>query len=477
MTKTSLENTTDSLEPAIGSARRTPAGRGRLVLSLVALLLVLWGLRVLFVELCLWRASVNIETRQHTAALRWLKAAYPLDRDNAELHYLLARTYRRLRRFDLVRTHLKRAHELGYPVRLLEREQLIALAQTGNLAEVRDHWAELFQNAGSDGPEICEAFVKAAMVRLRIADVLRVLDAWHRDFPDDPKPFYYRGRFEQALLHWNEAAENYAEVLRRQPEHAAARFRFAQCLMKLGKFEEALRELQPLTNADADSWNRYAELDPIRPEHVRVHYATCLYKLGRLEEARTILERELEHNPDSPELLRELGMLELAAADNATAHESPDHSQNPSGTDANLERAVQLLRRAVELQPENYEIRYAYARALQATGRTKEAAEQFRFVNEATKPVLEVGNLTRRLLREPNNAEVRFRIGEIAYKYQSKEAGARWLKSVLELDAHHAGAHRLLAEYYAERGEAERAAEHRRRAEPSVSVPDDAAAK
>ncbi|RMG36654.1 MAG: hypothetical protein D6725_10270 [Planctomycetota bacterium] len=459
--------------PRVQSPLSRAARVWRWALSLAVLALALWGLRALVVELCLWRASANVEQRHHTAALRWLAVAGPLDGDNAELHFLLARTYRRLGRFDRVRHHLQRAHELGYPVRELEREQLLALAQTGQLEEVRDHWAELFQNAGSDGPEICEAFVKAAMVRLRIADVLKVLEAWHRDFPDDPKPFFYRGRFEQSLLHWNEAADNYVEVLRRDPDNAAAGFRLAQCLMKLGKFEDALQELQPLVDRDTAQWQADRRFDRITPEEVHVHYATCLYKLGRLDEARTILERELQRSPDSPDVLRELGMLELAAAENDADAKRGSAESVADANDPHLGRAVELLRRAVELQPENFEIRYAYARALQSSGRTKEAAEQFRFVNQATKPVLEVGNLTRRLMREPDNVEIRFRIGEIAYKYQSREAGVRWLKSVLELAPNHAGAHRLLADYFAARGDEQRAAEHRRRAQAAAAPPAD----
>jgi len=72
-----------------------------------------------------------------------------------------------MKRFDQVSPHLLQALDAGCDLRLVEREQWLAQAQTGRFDQVGPHLAGLFQDAGSDGPEICSAYVGLLLSKFR----------------------------------------------------------------------------------------------------------------------------------------------------------------------------------------------------------------------------------------------------------------------------------------------------------------------
>ena len=86
-----------------------------------------------------------------------------------------------------------RAKSSGLDETQLQREQSIALAQTRQFHELRDHWATLFEEAGSDGPEISEGYVTECLALFRLASANAVLDAWEKDFPGDAGHTLYCG--------------------------------------------------------------------------------------------------------------------------------------------------------------------------------------------------------------------------------------------------------------------------------------------
>src|SRR5262249_373892 len=61
----------------------------------------------------------------------------------------------------------------------------------------------------------------------------------------------------------------------------------------------------------------------------------------------------------------------------------------------------------------------------------------------------------------PNDNELRFRIGETYFRIGEDLIGQIWVHKLLILDAQHAGAHRLLAEYYERAKQTSRSQAHR----------------
>lgn len=410
--------------------RRWWWGRSLFIACLVAGCVLASGLSV---ELMLWRAQVCLDQRQHPRAMAWLNWASPLRPKSAELNFLLARTHRRLERFPDAAAALEQAAALGWSRAEIERERWLLLAQTGRFAEVQAHWNGLFLDARSDGPEICRAFVLMSLQRFQIEPALRVIAGWKADFPRDAEPHFQEGRIAGVGLRWQDAERAYREALRRDPSRNDVREGLADALMKQLKLEAAIVELQQLL--ERQPTNRAA----------LVHLADCLLRTSRLDEARDTLKSVLAAEPSHYEALVLLGQLELATG-RAT-------------------EALVPLKTAVSLHPEDAEVRYAYAKALRAAGREVDAAEHFRFREQAKEPLLRLSEAVSELVAAPGNLALRFEVGELTWRWKSRDEGEKWLLSVLELAPAHQPANALLARHFELLGHSERAAHHRTLAE------------
>ncbi|HVV98757.1 MAG TPA: tetratricopeptide repeat protein [Planctomycetaceae bacterium] len=351
---------------------------------------------------------------QPAAARAWFERAQSLSERPAE-HLELARCCRRLRDFPAVETHLRRALATGAPQREVERQEWLTLAALGQYRAMATHWAELFEDPGDDGREICEAYVTSALSRFRLSDAFQVLSAWERDFPRDPQPHFVRGLIYETSLNFEAASKSYERALELDSTRTDARLKLARCLLERLQTEEAVRQLQLCLQADPDSAGAATLL------------ARARMKLGDYESARNLLERQLARDSQRVDARQMLGEIELEA----------NHPQ----------AAVEYLAPAVALQPENHELRYTYAQALERSGHKQEAKAHFEFVKEAQQALARLLPQTQELLRRPDDVALRFEIASATWRYKSREDGAKWLQSVLEYDPQHAGAKALLAEH------------------------------
>lgn len=423
------------------TAKLQPRSRGLLrraiswsvLLALVGLLLVA-GLRV-----ALWRANVALHQRQHAAAENWLRVAATLNwlpgcsSDRAETHYLQAKVWRRQGALERVAPALKQAHQLGFDVTLLQREEAYALAQDGQFQRLGNRWGKLLIESGSDAPELADAYVTFCLSRFRFADAEHAIALWAADFPEDFRPHRHRGQVQFVLQNWNECLLALNEATQRDPHDLPTRLLKAQAHLKLLQFEEADRELEVVLAAE--------------PQHAEalIQRATCWSHRGDPERAKAALLQVLKVEPTRFTALRELGLLEAKLGHAAAAAE--------------------YFERALDGHEEDAELRQAFAKALTASGRAAEAEPHFAFMEEASKALLSLPKLTNQLAEEPSNVELRHEIARAVWKYRSRSEGLLWLKSTLEFAPTHAATHRLLAEHYRLIGNLELAEQHARAAE------------
>ncbi|MFM8892762.1 MAG: hypothetical protein ACKOTB_14295, partial [Planctomycetia bacterium] len=238
-------------------------------------------------EAALQHAISLIEVRRHESAARWLAVASAASPRRGAVQFHAARLARRRGDFPEVHRRLRAAVDAGWPVDDLEREQWLALAQSGRVEEMQRHWVDLFNDPRSDGPEISRSFVVAALARIRLRDARRVLDAWEADHPTDPGPHVFRGMIHAIQLEWEDAGRAYLHALELAPDDTAARRGLAESLAKRLRFGDALAE-----------WTRLLAVDATDVE-AAIGRCDCLVQLGEVDSARGELEALLRSMPEN----------------------------------------------------------------------------------------------------------------------------------------------------------------------------------
>jgi len=359
------------------------------------------------------RARRLLYQRNNAEALDELGITLRRDPQNVETLLLLARTHRRLGDLGKVSMFLERAEAFGGSAERIQRERWLALAQAGRLREAEPHMADMLINAGDDGPDICEAYVQGFFANLRNADALRLLDVWESSYPDDPQPILMRAYLYQSLDHPTEAVELYRKGLAMAPQRTTMRRRLGEALVETGEIDEAKMEL-----------SLCAKQAPNDPE-VRYVLAQCAHARGDLEQAIRHLDRTLKLAPGHLDARRLKGQLDLAQG--------------------KLDEALRGLEAVVEQRQYDTLAREALGRTLRSLGRSDEAKGHFDFVAQAEPSITRLNRLLRESLLEPKDAELRYEIGTILFKYGPPEDAAKWMRATLELNPEHAGAHRALA--------------------------------
>ncbi|MEW4529402.1 tetratricopeptide repeat protein [Maioricimonas sp. JC845] len=363
------------------------------------------------------------EAEGHLAWARWLAT------NNGETEFLLARVRRKQGQVDEMMDHLETAARLGVDPERIRREQLLAMAQAGQLQGRYDAIDALLLDPRDDGREILDAYVNGLLRNANYQAAGYLIDSWSKEFPEDAQPHYISGRIQRHLRNFESAEEKFRTALDKQPDHFAAAYQLADLL---------LQQKQP------------AEAIPVAKTALAMKYnaaptlvlARSLRAQGDVDAARRLLE-ELASRP-SEEIARsyqrvgqplvgapvaaELGTLELDSG--------------------RYKEALKWLTEAVEADPDNLDTRYSWAIALRQSGEVERSVEELKRVVDAREALTEVDRLADGLDPFKPHIEERFRIGELYMQHGSKRTAEFWLKSVLHFDPDHAEAHRLLAEYY-----------------------------
>ncbi len=172
-------------------------------------------------------------------------------------------------------------------------------------------------------------------------DALRVADAAIKLAPEMSAAYQARAAAHRIALRLEESAADYARAVELDPKSDGARRSLADLRRAMGKNEEALLLYRARLQVDATD------------EFARAGLVVSLFELGKKEEAERELETALKELPNSLALLT--GAAYWFAAHNESA------------------RAVELARKAVEIEPRYTWGHIALARALVAQKRTMEA--------------------------------------------------------------------------------------------------------
>jgi len=379
-------------------------------------------------------AERALQERKAEMAVAWLKSI-PDRQSDGQTEFLMARAYRRLGDLDLVREHIQLAYDQGFSVERLQREQWLAMAQSGQMRDAEPHLRRLLQDPGDDGREICESYVSGYFRNRQILKAMPIIDAWQADYPDDPLPYSIRaGRFRE-LEHWSEAIAAYRKALELTPADSDIRLQLAICLKASLKFDEAEIEFRKCLKETPQEKALLAE------------WGDMLLSVGKVSDATGVFEQLLAIDPENYDARAAMGGILL---------------MNGKASDA-----VSMLRPLYAERPYDSKVRYSLASSLQAAGKTEEAAEMFQQVNAAEEQLRRKRKLLDELANSPDPVKQRYEIAIIAMNHESPEEGLRWLTTVIDMDPGHSGAYAALADYYRRVGNVQLEKNYRTLAESS----------
>lgn len=301
-------------------------------------------------------------------------------------------------------------------------------AARGRLREAEHRLdALLAERPGNTTARLAKA--RLLLLQNRADEALALVREALRSDPDSLPPRLWRARALAARGALDEARAAYEELLAAQPGLAAAQIELAQVHLDAGRAREALA----LTR-------RVVDRQPGDAGALVLH-AEALHHTGARAEAAAALRRAAALGPDSPALQARLGSAYVATGDAGAAREAyaralrlnPDDAIAANnlawllagtGDDADLNRALELARRAHAKEGGRAEVSHTLGWIYHLKGMTDSAVPLLRASAE----------------RQPENPRYRLHLG-LAYANAGDEAGAcRALRAALDLDERFDGA-------------------------------------
>lgn len=386
---------------------------------------------------CQSRAVEALALRRFHESEEWLESARLLSRNDPAVEFLQARIDRRRGRLDDMLGRLKWCADHGIPRSVLQREAWMAQAQTGDLRDLHAHLPDLLmEDSGDDLREVCDAYVNGCILNYWLPEAQQVLELWIADFSEDPEPLFLLGRLQEHASQLDMAEQSYRQALEMEPRHAPAAYNLGRLLL----FQRNQPDAALLAYRQSA---RHLE----QPHPALVREAECLTKLNRLLEARSLLDHVLSlPSADIEEAYRVVG--DPGASAPAQALAAYGRLELAAG---DTESAIGWLQRAVEADPFDWKTRYLLGVSLSELGRVDEAAGHLEIVEQSSLAMAEMDTLLSRVPDEPDNADIRCRLGRIFMEFVSEQQGVVWLESALQVDPANADAHAALADYYSKR--------------------------
>lgn len=260
-----------------------------------------------------------------------------------------------------------------------------------------------------ESPEILRTLVEAAIGAFAMAEAHALASVWIERSPDDWLPRVRRGDIRVRFSLHAQARDDYEAALAIDPAATAAHAALGALLVRhLGDAAAAERHIMLALHG--------------RPDDPECLTALAEARLGtaRPEEARVAVARVLGAYPDDPAALRLAAILDLE--------------------DGRAVGAVAALRRADAAAPGDIQTLAVLSRALALAGESDEARAldarlaALRHEAESLEPLL------KDVLRNPEDADLRFRIGATLVRMGRTADARHWLASALAFDPAHEAA-------------------------------------
>jgi tetratricopeptide (TPR) repeat protein len=371
-------------------------------------------------------------------ALAHLERCLAIWRQDAAVHLLAAQTARRAGRLEAAREYLAACQRLAPTRPEVPLEAQLLSCQQGELGPLEE--AQLQAAVAQEHPHadlILEALALGSLANYRLPAAQNYLEQLLQRQPHHPLAYLWRGCAWLGLQQYETAIADFQHALQLYPQLPEAHLRLAETLLLRNRPQEALPHF------------RYLHDIHFSPQITLLGLARCWRRLGEEEQARQLLEEATRRFPDNAALWREWGELELQAGRPAAA--------------------ARWLRRSYECNPHDFLTCHSLAQALRQLGQ-KEEADRFQANSERLEAaVARLQEIARLLRRRPDEAALYREAGQLCLQYGQEAEGLRWLRGALQLAPQDAATHRLLADYFAHKGQQEEAERHRQAAQAAGS--------
>lgn len=394
--------------------RRSPGRRTLIVLGIC----VLVGLyrNSLWPPLFHHMALRSLSAQKPEKALHWLGVAEWLGARRVDTALLRCRAVRRIGDPNRIQTAIAEAESRGAEPRLIEREQILFQAQSGELATAGPYLSQLLTDTSGDNLDVCASYVIGYLRNQRYREAGALVDALMKDSPEDPFPWYVRGRVSALQQLLPRAEADYRQAILRSPQWMDPVISLAELLAETHRQREAIVLFEQALS------------DPALAGRAAVGLSECLKAIGDSRQARQVLMQTLTVVENDPGLLISFGRLEFE--------------------ESRFSEAASALSKALRLKPWADDALFILAQCQRQLGMDADAAKTFEKVEEFRKALAELRQLEDQISANPTDEATRLRSGELMLKYRDPQDGVVELQSVLDLNPGCRAAHALLADYF-----------------------------
>jgi tetratricopeptide (TPR) repeat protein len=257
---------------------------------------------------------------------------------------LAAQTARRRGNLDEASRRLRLAEQHGASAEAVGTERELQRIQGGDLTDAPQLANFCAEHAGDrSGALALEVLIEGSLKRLNVAQAKWAVDLWltrRQEQADQAQGLVWRGRVNEFSQDFPQALVDYRQAVELAPDHAQARLRLVELLIR-----EEPREAAPHLE-----WLRRRL--PNDPE-VRFQTARLRRNLGQPEEAGRLLDELLASTPNKVSALVERGRVAMDL----------NHT----------DEAERWLLRAQELEPQSREVNLALGDCMRQADRLEEA--------------------------------------------------------------------------------------------------------
>jgi tetratricopeptide (TPR) repeat protein len=305
-------------------------------------------------RLQMYRAEQAIAAGESEQALDLLRLVTREDPQNLRAHFLSAQVLRRLGKPAESQAALHRAIKLGLDESKGRREFALAETTKGFTPNAEKNLLAVLMENPED-VEVVQALAEGYKITQRWDDADHFYTRWVELRPGDLAVLYARGRSRLDALSYHKgraqaAAADFREVLKHSPDNFDARLYLAHCLISDADIAGAQPELEICER-----------MQPNRIEPL-VGLAACAVEQRRYPDALRFLERALEIDRNSTEVLGRFGDLHLRQLQ--------------------FEQAIPYYERVLRLDGRNRSAHLKLVQCFRARGDVSQANEHERILRE-----------------------------------------------------------------------------------------------